>query len=241
MTVLAKPRMNVDQFLGWAVGQPGRYELFRGEVYAMSPETVGHSDRKFAACTALRRAIGERALPCFAVPDGATVRIDEATAYEPDALVYCGQRVSPSAMEIPNPVIVVEVLSPTTRQFDVSIKLAGYFRLPSVAHYLIIEPTQPLIVHHARGPAIRSSPASSPMAPSRSIRPAWNLRSRTSTPTKRRRPADWCAQNTLTKNLGKLHRFAPALLSGHARSTIISPTSATARGSAGLWGHWGSL
>jgi Uma2 family endonuclease len=151
MTVLAKPRMNVDQFLSWAVGQPGRYELFRGEVYAMSPETVGHSDRKFAVCTALRRAIGERGLSCFAVPDGATVRIDETTAYEPDALVYCGQRVPPSAIEIPNPVIVIEVLYPSTRQFDVSIKLAGYFRLPSVAHYLIVEPTQPLIVHHSRG------------------------------------------------------------------------------------------
>ncbi len=45
----------------------------------------------------------------------------------------------------------MDVLSPSTRQFDVSIKLAGYFRLPSVAHYLIVDPTQPLILHHSRG------------------------------------------------------------------------------------------
>jgi Uma2 family endonuclease len=82
-----------------------------------------------------------------------TVRIDEATAYEPDALVYCGQKVPPSAVEVPNPVIIVEVLSPSTRQFDVSIKLAGYFRLPSVVHYLIVDPMQPLILHHSRGSA----------------------------------------------------------------------------------------
>ncbi len=127
--------MNVDQFLSWAVGQPGRYELFRGEVYAMSPETVGHSDRKFAVCTALPRVIGERALPCFAVPDGATVRIDETTAYEPDALVYCGQRVPSSAIEIPNPVIVVEVLLlPLNSIFDHARR---YFRLPSMAHDLL--------------------------------------------------------------------------------------------------------
>lgn len=43
------------------------------------------------------------------------------------------------------------MLSPSTQQFDVSIKLAGYFRLPSVAHYLIVDPVQPLIVHHSRG------------------------------------------------------------------------------------------
>ena len=43
------------------------------------------------------------------------------------------------------------MLSPSTRQVDVSIKLAGYFRLPSVAHYLIVDPSEPMIVHHARG------------------------------------------------------------------------------------------
>jgi Uma2 family endonuclease len=43
MTVLTIPRMTVDQFLAWAEGQPKRYELFRGEVYAMSPKTVGHA------------------------------------------------------------------------------------------------------------------------------------------------------------------------------------------------------
>lgn len=53
MTALTKPRMNVDEFLAWAAGQPGRHELFRGEVYAMSPETVGHAERKFAVCAAL--------------------------------------------------------------------------------------------------------------------------------------------------------------------------------------------
>ena len=46
MTALTKLRMNVDEFLAWAVDQPGRYELFRGEVYAMSPETAGHADTK---------------------------------------------------------------------------------------------------------------------------------------------------------------------------------------------------
>ena len=41
---------------------------------------------------------------------------------------------------------------PSAHRIDVSLKLAGYFRLPSVAHYLIVDPTQPVIVHHARGP-----------------------------------------------------------------------------------------
>ncbi len=52
---------------------------------------------------------------------------------------------------MPNPIIVAEVLSPTTRHVDASLKLPGYFRVPSVAHYLIVDPDQPLIIHHRRG------------------------------------------------------------------------------------------
>jgi len=151
MNVLTKPRMTVDQFLAWAEDHPGRYELFRGEVVPMSPETVDHAEIKASTWSALRASVRRANLECHVLPDGLTVRVDELTAYEPDALVYCGDRLPGSAVEVPNPVIVVEVLSPSTRRVDVAIKLAGYFRLSSVAHYVIIDPTQPSIVHHARG------------------------------------------------------------------------------------------
>src|SRR5207249_2539060 len=72
------------------------------------------------------------------------------TAYEPDALIYCGSELSPTAVEVPSPVIVVEVLSPSTRRVDLSKKLAGYFRIASVTHYLIVDPLKPSIIHHAR-------------------------------------------------------------------------------------------
>jgi Uma2 family endonuclease len=151
MTALTKPRMTVHDFLAWAQGRSGRYELFRGEVHAMSPEAVGHTEIKGAVYVALLTGIRQRGLPCHALTDGVTVRIDDTTAYEPDALVYCGEKVAASALEVPNPVVIVEVLSESTRRVDVSLKLAGYFRLPSVAHYLIIDPTEPVVLHHARG------------------------------------------------------------------------------------------
>ena len=151
MNVLAKPHMSVDEFLDWAVGRPGRYELFRGEVITMSPETVGHAEIKAAIHALLLSSIRRRQLPCHVLPDGVTVRIDDSTAYEPDAQVYCGEKLKGTALEVPNPIIIVEVLSSTTRRLDLSLKLAGYFKLPSVAHYLIVDPTQPVVVHHSRG------------------------------------------------------------------------------------------
>jgi len=66
-------------------------------------------------------------------------------------LVYCGTKLVPTAVEVPAPVVIVEVLSPSTRRIDTSDKLAGYFRVPSVAHYLIVDPDKPLVIHHARG------------------------------------------------------------------------------------------
>jgi Uma2 family endonuclease len=150
MTALPQTRVSVDEYLAWAEGQPGRYELYDGVVYAMSPEGARHAEVKFAVQAALAAGIRALRLPCHMMPDGMTVRVDAATAYEPDALVYCGQKVAPTSLEIPNPVVVIEVLSPSTRRIDTSVKVTGYFRLPSVAHYLIVDPTQPLILHHAR-------------------------------------------------------------------------------------------
>ena len=151
MTAVSQTRMSVDEYLAWAQGQPGRYELDDGIVYAMSPEGAGHAKVKGAMHGALVAGIRARKLPCHALPDGMTVRVDARTAYEPDALVYCGPEVTASALEITNPVIVVEVLSPSTRRIDASAKLAAYFRLPSIEHYLIVEPKEPLIINHSRG------------------------------------------------------------------------------------------
>jgi Uma2 family endonuclease len=146
MTALTKARMTVDEYLAWAEGRPGRFELYAGIVYAMAPERAGHAN-KFAVQTALLAAIRRAGLPCHMLPDGMTVRVDEDTAHEPDALVYCGQEVPDSAVEVPNPAIVVEVLSPSTRYIDASAKLAGYLGLPSVAHYLIVDPDRRLVIH----------------------------------------------------------------------------------------------
>jgi Uma2 family endonuclease len=151
MTALPQHKMTVDEYLAWAEGQEGRFELYAGTVYAMSPERARHAEIKFNVQTALLAGIRRSGLPCYMLPDGMTVRVDEATAYEPDALVYCGLKLPPGALEVPNPVIVVEVLSPSTRGVDASLKLAGYFRVPGVMHYLIVDPDQPLIIRHARG------------------------------------------------------------------------------------------
>jgi Uma2 family endonuclease len=90
-------------------------------------------------------------LPCEVFTDGMAIRIDARTTYEPDASVACGFPVPPDAIEIDNPVIVVEVLSPSTAAIDHGRKLSGYFSLASVQHYLILDPDRRVVIHHKRG------------------------------------------------------------------------------------------
>jgi Uma2 family endonuclease len=144
-------RMTVDQFVAWAMAQPeGRFELVNGTVVAMAPERAGHARLKSEVWIALREGIKSAGLACEALPDGMTVKIDEHTAYEPDAQVHCGERLADDTVIVPAPVIVVEVLSPSNATRDTGAKLADYFRLASLRHYLIVRTDRPTVIHHRR-------------------------------------------------------------------------------------------
>ena len=144
-------KMTRDEYRRWAEAQPhGRFELVAGEVVAMAPEREGQIDAKAVAWLALRQAIKAAGVRCRAYADGFTVEVDENTVYEPDALVNCGDRPDRNATVAPNPVVIVEVTSPGTRSVDTGTKLADYFRVPSIHHYLIVMADKRLVVHHSR-------------------------------------------------------------------------------------------
>lgn len=152
MLAQAPARMDADAFLEWVQGRPKgeRYELCEGEVVAMAAERAAHVDAKLAATPALRTAIDAAGLPCKAYIDGLAVRIDPDTVYEPDALVRCGEPLDPDTVTITDPLLVVEVTSPSSSRIDVDGKLADYFRLPSVRHYLIVKLKGRTLIHHRR-------------------------------------------------------------------------------------------
>jgi Uma2 family endonuclease len=151
---IVSPRTNDyysrDAFRRWCDAQPsGRYERVDGRIVAMAPERGAHLRVKGSVYLALVRAVSRAGLSCQALPDGATVETGDSD-YQPDALVNCGEPMADDAVAAPNPVIVVEVLSPGTTATDTGAKLADYFRVPSVAHYLIVHPTRRSVTHHRR-------------------------------------------------------------------------------------------
>jgi Uma2 family endonuclease len=142
--------MSRSEYRNWAEGRRGRYERVDGHVVAMAPERVRHTRVKGEVFAALRAAVKAAGLPCEVLTDGATIEVEESD-YEPDAIVRCGDAPIPEdGFAVPDPMIVVEVLSPTTRRTDVSKKLVDYFRLPVVQHYLILFADRVQAIHHRR-------------------------------------------------------------------------------------------
>ena len=143
--------MTVDEFLVWAEAQPGRWELYNGVPYAMAPERAGHGKVKFARSDGSRAGHpqGRPAVSaCCPTARRFVCRSTPRTSRTPWSTA--GPKLSDDAIEVPNPVVVVEVASPSTRRIDASLKLTGYFGLPSVQHYLIVDPDGPPVVHHRR-------------------------------------------------------------------------------------------
>jgi len=151
MTALPKHKMPVDDFLAWAATENGRWELFDGVPVEMSPERVIHGRVKYLAAKAVERAIERAGVPCQFLLDSVAVRIDKHRSYQPDVLVHCGEPLPDDAIEVPNPIVVVEILSPGNAMKDLRDKLLGYFQVPSIMHYPIVDPDKRLIIHHARG------------------------------------------------------------------------------------------
>ncbi len=143
-------RLTREEYQRWVACQPKRYERIAGEPVAMSPERAQHVRVKNRVWAALDRAIRQAGLDSEALGDGMTIEVDADTDYEPDAVVNCGPRLSPDTTVATNPVIVVEVLSPATQSIDSSDKLADYFRVPSIQHYLILRARRLEIIHHSR-------------------------------------------------------------------------------------------
>jgi Uma2 family endonuclease len=145
-------RMTREAYRAWAESQPsGRYERIEGVVVAMAPERAVHALRKAAARDALLREVREKRLPCQVFPDGMTIEVGD-NDYEPDAVLRYGPRLPNHNIAVPDPLVIVEVLSPDRSSTDRGVKLRDYFQVPSLHHYLIVWPEVPRIVRHSRLP-----------------------------------------------------------------------------------------
>lgn len=152
MSVTLPARMKAEEFVAWAMEQPegSHYELEDGAAISMSPERSSHGIARVEVASKLLLAIRERGLPCDVYVDGMAARVSDETVYEPDIVVRCGKRLKGESTLMVDPVVIVEVLSPSTRSRDTTIKPVDYFRIPSLRHYVVLNAAKQTIVHYRR-------------------------------------------------------------------------------------------
>jgi Uma2 family endonuclease len=131
-----QPRVPMDKatFLAWAQGREGRFELVERRVVMM----VGGSKTHALIASQLMRALWARIDATKWVVLGSDLAVDvgpDSLRY-PDAIVDSigGQR----ALVATAPVLIAEVLSPSSATLDLGDKAAEYLRLPSLATYLVL-------------------------------------------------------------------------------------------------------
>ncbi len=134
-------RMSADAFLARAMKQPEseRYEPVAGEIVAMAPERVGYGSMKFSVARRWADATDATGLTCDVFVDRMPARADTRTVNEPDVMVRCGRPFDDNAIEVNGPVILVEVVSPSSGKPDTGSKLDDDFRIPSVRRHLIVK------------------------------------------------------------------------------------------------------
>lgn len=157
--VAHKPRMTVEEYLDWSRTLPDteNYELVDGVPVAMAGDSLRHNLTKLALARALQDAVAAAGLPCTVFTDGVNVKIDTWNARIPDCTVQCSPLGNLDSMLV-EPLIAAEVTSRSSERDDSGEKLANYFEVESIRHYLIIRPEQGVIVHHRRdGAEIRTA------------------------------------------------------------------------------------
>jgi Uma2 family endonuclease len=127
--------MTLAEFLEWDDGTDRRYELLDGVPVRMAPSLEAHGE----LTAALAMQIGGRVRPlCRVISEAGVLIPDRAeTYYVADLAVTCAPR-EPGRPMVVEPVLVVEVLSPSTGQVDRWRKVADYRTLASVREILVV-------------------------------------------------------------------------------------------------------
>ena len=139
MTALEKQAFSAEDFLTWEAGQVMKHEFIAGEVFAMAGAGDAHVTISLNVAAALRSHL--RGKPCRTYIADMKLSVQSANAYfYPDVFVSC----SPADIARPDyktePVLIAEVLSPSTAAYDRGLKFAYYRELPSLQEYVLIDP-----------------------------------------------------------------------------------------------------
>ncbi|SHL18608.1 Uma2 family endonuclease [Hymenobacter psychrotolerans] len=151
--VPAQPRRyTVEEYIALEEVSAQRHEYFEGEVYAMPGASATHHTIRQNCVISLRGSLRGRG--CKVYDEGMQLAVSEGRYYTyPDVMVTCHPDDQREERVMRHPVLIIEILSPSTADHDRSWKFNQYKQLPSLQHYVLVSQHTCLVEWFRREPS----------------------------------------------------------------------------------------
>lgn len=154
MSALPEKKYTIEEYLALLHKSEERLEFFDGEIVSMAGGKRSHN----RATRNVSRRLGELldGKPCEVFDGNQSVKTTKAPPFRyPDASVVCGEPIFEEIQGhdiLVNPILIVEVLSPSTSDYDREAKFLAYQEISSFKEYLLVSSERPHVIHYLRQP-----------------------------------------------------------------------------------------
>ena len=154
MKIVPYTTYSENDYLAYEAQSPVRHEYIAGEIFAMTGASIRHNVIAGNLFAELRTHL--KGTPCRALIEGVKLRLRKEQSYfYPDVMVTCEDRLQELDSQqqiVEAPLVVIEILSPTTEATDRREKLRAYRTLPSLKEYLLVSQEQAQVeIYRRRG------------------------------------------------------------------------------------------
>ena len=136
-----KDYVSIEQYFEQEETAEHRSEYYRGDVFAMAGGTPNHNRITVNLVSLLSSQF--RGGPCEAFASDLRVQVEKNFHYTyPDVVVVCGElRLAEGRSDtIVNPVVIIEVLSESTKDYDRGTKFTACRSIDTLTDYILIDP-----------------------------------------------------------------------------------------------------
>jgi Uma2 family endonuclease len=149
------PKMSREEYLELTLTSDIKYEFVNHELVAMSGGRPVHAALCMNVSTALHVHLLGRGGTCRPTTSDQRLYVEATDShFYPDVQVICGRyELALDRLSVLNPTVIVEVLSPSTRDYDLGVKWAHYRRIPSLQTYLLVDPENRSVLAYTRNEA----------------------------------------------------------------------------------------
>jgi phenylacetic acid degradation protein len=147
-----KRTFTIEDYLREEEGSNQRHEYYQGEIFLMSGAKADHN--RIVMSMAIALAVKLKGSPCEVFNADQRVHVQQNTLFTyPDLSIVCGEPeyYKDDNLNLTNPTVIVEVLSPSTKNYDRGDKMRLYQDLTSLREYIMVDSQAVLVEHFAKG------------------------------------------------------------------------------------------